>query len=217
MAKITAIETDKRSPIRVKIHLDGEFAFNLTRLAAAWLKVGQELTEDKIAALQTADERERAYQQALVFLSYRPRSASEIRQNLRKHAFPETVIEPTLERLEAERLSDDRQFARVWVENRNTHRPRSRRALTLELRRKGIPEAAAQASLKDLDDETLAYQAGLKKGRRMESLEWAEFRRKMSDFLARRGFSYSVLAPVVARLWNEAHAEQHLFEDEESL
>lgn len=215
MTKITAIESQKRDPNRVNIHLDGEYAFSLSRIVAAWLKVGQELSEEKIASLKAEDARERALQQAMLFLSYRARSESEIRQNLRKHEIPEEIIEQTLKRLRANRLADDNQFARMWVENRNTFRPRSRRALTIELRQKGIQEDAAQSALADVDEEALAYSAGLKKARRLEVLEWNEFRKKLSEFLARRGFPYSVIAPVVSRIWNETHTEQHTFDDEE--
>ncbi len=92
------------------------------------------------------------------------------------------------------------------MENRSTFRPRSRRALAVELRQKGIPDDAVQAALTDVDEEALAYEAGLKRARRLEALEWNEFRTKLSEFLARRGFPYSVVAPVVSRLWTETHA-----------
>ena len=51
MAKITAIVSQKGDPDRVNIHLDGEYAFGLAKIIAAWLKVGQELGEEKIASL----------------------------------------------------------------------------------------------------------------------------------------------------------------------
>jgi regulatory protein len=215
MAKITAIESQKRDPDRVSIYLDGEYAFGLERLVAAWLTVGQELGEDKIAALKTADASERSYQQALLFLSFRARSEAEIRQNLRKHDVPEDVIEQTLERLRENRLADDSQFARAWVENRNSFRPRGRRALAAELRQKGLTDEIASSALAGLNEEALAYEAGMKKARRFEATEWQEFRRKLSDFLARRGFPYSVIAPVVSQIWNETHPEPHIIDDEE--
>lgn len=123
MRTITAIEVQKKDPNRVNLYLDGEFAFGLARIVAAWLKVGQRLDDEKLAALQVEDARERAYQQAMLFLSYRARSEREICRNLHKHEVPEAVIEETLERLRRERLADDDQFARMWVENRNTFRP----------------------------------------------------------------------------------------------
>ena len=167
MKKITAIEVQKRTPNRVNIHLDGQFAFGLARIVAAWLQVGQELSEEKIEQLQLEDARERAYQQAMLFLSYRARSESEIRQNLRKHEIPEPVIEQTLERLRQDGLANDDQFARMWVENRSTFRPRSRRLMAMELRQKGLGNEAVAAAIEHVDDEALAYEAGLKRVSRL--------------------------------------------------
>ena len=130
----------------MNIHLDGEFAFGLARIVAAWLGVGQELSEEKIEQLQAEDARERAFQQAMLFLSYRARSESEIRQNLRKHEIPEQVIEQTLERLRQDGLANDNQFAQAWVENRSTFRPRSRRMMAMELRQKGLDDEAVASA-----------------------------------------------------------------------
>lgn len=222
MKKITAIKIQKKNPKRVNIYLDGEFAFGLARITAAWLQTGQTLDEGKIAKLQAEDSRERALQQALLFLSYRARSEAEIRQNLRKHDYPELVIEETLERLRRDRLADDKNFARAWVENRNTFRPRGRRALTMELRQKGIEDSTIESVLEGQDEDALAYEAGLQKAGKLKSaalnrrdsknsLDWNEFRKKVSEFLARRGFAYPVIAPVVKRLWDETNevGEQH--------
>lgn len=215
MKKITAITAQKHKPDRVNIFLDGEFAFGLTRITAAWLKTGDVLSEEKIVKLQAADTRERAYQQALLYLSYRARSEKEIRQNLRKHEIPEEIIEETLERLKSSRLADDNQFAQMWVENRSTFRPRSKRALEIELRQKGLNHEAIQASLSEVDEDALAYEAGLKRATRFKGQEWNEFRKKLSEFLARRGFSYSTIAPIVTRIWNETSANAQKYEDED--
>lgn len=215
MKKITVIEVQKRTPNRVNIHLDGEFAFGLARIVAAWLRVGQELSEEKIEQLQAEDARERAFQQAMLFLSYRARSESEIRQNLRKHEVPGPVIEQTLERLRQDGLANDNQFARAWVENRSAFRPRSRRMMAMELRQKGLTDEAVFSAIESVDDEALAYEAAQKKVARYKGLEWNDFRKKLSDFLARRGFSYSVVAPVVTRIWNEAHNSEQHYEEED--
>jgi len=208
MKKITAIVVQKRNPNRVNIHLDGEFAFGLARITAAWLRTGQELDEKKIEQLQAEDAKERALQQALLFLGYRARSESEIRKNLQKHEIPESVIEETLERLRNDKLVDDSQFAQTWVENRSTFRPRSRRMLAMELRQKGLDDESMQSALEDVDDETLAYEAAQKRAPRFKELEWIEFRKKLTGFLARRGFSYSVITPVVSRIWKETRPEE---------
>lgn len=221
MKKITAIVVQKKNPNRVNIYLDGEFAFGVARITAAWLKNGEELSDERIAKLLVDDTREWAYQQSLLYLSYRVRSEKEIQQNLRKHEISEEVIEETLQRLRGAGLANDNEFAQAWVENRNTFRPRSKRALTVELRQKGLDDEAIQASLSEVDEDALAYAAALKRAPRFKELEWAEFRKKLSEFLARRGFTYSVVAPIVSKIWDETHAEKprqtgsRPYEDEE--
>lgn len=215
MKKITAITAQKKNPNRVNIYLDGEFAFALARITAAWLKIGDILNDEKIASLQAEDSKERALQQALLFLSYRARSEKEIRQNLLKHEYSEDVIEITLQRLRDTGLANDNDFARAWVENRNTFRPRSRRALTMELRQKGLDEETVKSAVSNVDESALAYDTARKRAPRFQGLEWSEFRKKLSEYLARRGFPYSVIAPVVTQIWNEAHAEETHYEDED--
>jgi len=204
MRTITAIEPQRKNPRRVNVYLDGEFALGLSSLVAAWLKVGQTLAEEKIASLQAEDEQESAYQKALHFLSYRPRSTAEVRQNLNKHNVPESLIEATLERLQRSGLVNDEAFARAWVENRSEFRPRSKLALKMELRRKGLDDELIQSVLVEgVDEESLALQAARKYVRRLAGLERSEFRVKLSGFLSRRGFSYSTIAPVVSQVWQE--------------
>jgi regulatory protein len=204
MRKITAIEPQKKNPQRVNVYLDGDFAFGLARFTAAWLTVGQELDEEKAAALQANDAREVTYQKALHFLSFRPRSSEEVRQNLRKRGCDEALTEETVSRLQNAGLLNDESFAQAWVENRNTFRPRSKSALRMELRRKGLDEDVIQSVLdRDVDEEALAYEAARKQARRYAGLEWPGFRQKLGGFLARRGFSYTILAPVVSKVWEE--------------
>lgn len=216
MKKITAITAQKKKRNRVNIYLDGEFAFGLAAIVAGWLRVGQELDEKKIEQLQAEDAKERALQQALLYLSYRARSESEIRKNLKKHEIPETVIEETLERLRRDGLVNDGQFAQAWVENRSTFRPRSRRMMAMELRQKGLDDESMRSALEEVDDEALAYEAAQKRAPRFKDLEWNEFRKKLSGFLARRGFPYSVVAPTVSQVWDEIQAEEQNIKKEDT-
>ncbi len=216
--KITALRLQKRNPKRVNVFLDGEFAFGLSRVVAAWLSVGQELSAEKIAALQAEDAVEVAYQRALRFLSYRPRTSVEVRRNLEKHDVPAEVAEAVLQRLRDNRLLDDAAFARAWVENRVAFRPRSLKSLRQELRQHGVSAEVAEAVLQEatLSEDDLAYRAGQRRLRRFSGLPWEEFRRKMGAYLARRGFSYAVASQAVQRLWDEAQSNLVHDEDEET-
>ncbi len=202
---ITALKVQQRNPRRVNVYLDGEFAIGLERVTAAWLKIGQEISEEKIAQLQAEDEGDKAYQHALKLFSYRPRAEAEVRKKLETRGVAESMITEVLERLRRSGLIDDARFARDWADNRSEFRPRSRRALEMEMRQRGLDNESITQAVADLDDDLLAYQAALKHSRRLNGLEWQFFRQKLTGFLARRGFSYEVIAPAVKRVWDENH------------
>ncbi len=206
--KVTALKVQKHHPNRVNVYLDNEFSFGLSRITAAWLQVGQELSRTKIAKLQADDQREVAYMQALRYLDYRPRSRAELRKNLEKHAIPGDVINDVFKRLERSGLVNDERFAKDWVENRSEFRPRSRRALAFELHQRGLDDSAIEKALEGLNEEALAYQAAAKQARRFAGLQLRDFNNKLGSFLSRRGFSYEVIKHVVAKVWNEMQGKE---------
>lgn len=213
---ITALTAQKRNPQRINVYLDGEFAFGLTRLVAAWLAVGQKISDEKIAQLKAEDTREKAYQQALNLLNYRARSEAEIRQKL-KGKTSEEVIQATIDRLSQAGLLDDQRFAQEWVENRSEMHPRSRRALAFELRKRGVNPEAAQQALSQLDEPALALQAAQQQARKYQGLDWPTFRQKMYAFLARRGFNYEHSAEAARQAWASLHAEDYPSDEDSSL
>ncbi len=217
MARITAIETQKRNPARVNIHLDGDYAFSLTAIVASGLRVGLELEPIKIKSLLADDAVETAYHKVARLIDRRTRSEAEIRQYLLRQKTPGDVLERTLIRLRKNDLADDGRFAQAWIDNRGAFRPRSRRALTWELRRKGVPAETIESVVSPLDDADLAYQAGLKQAGRLRGSPWGDFRRKLYAYLGRRGFASDVIGPAIARLWSETTAGQPPFENEETV
>jgi regulatory protein len=205
---ITAITAQKRDKKRVNIFFDGEFAFGISRIVAAWLQVGQNLTDEQISKLISEDQDEVAYQRAIKLITYRDRSIAEIRQSLHQKQIPEEIIENVINRLGENGLLDDKRFANLWIENRNEFRPRSHRMLALELRKKGISEDIISQVLENTTaDEELAHKAAQKQIRRYMTLEWQEFRRKLGSFLARRGFSYETVDLTVHQIWAEYRSE----------
>jgi regulatory protein len=201
--KITALKYQKKNPDRVSVYLDGRFAFGVPAIVAARLKLEQLLSDAEIAALQAEGEEDKAYNRALDYLSYRPRSRREIEIYLQKREVAEDLIEAVVGRLERAGLLDDEAFAHFWVENRERFRPRGLRALRYELRTKGVSEEIINQALEAVDAGESAYRSAEKKARQLRGLERATFYRKMIDFLSRRGFAYEVAREVTDRYWGE--------------
>jgi regulatory protein len=204
--RVTALKVQSRNKARVNVYLDGQFAFGLAKIEAARLRVGQELDEAALARVRKADEVEQAYERALKLLATRPRSEAEVRRRLREHEVAESVVEEVLVRLRRAGLADDGAFANYWVENRAEFRPRSKRALLIELKRKGVVGDALEEALVGVNDAEAAYQVAAQRARRLRTLPRLEFRRKLGQFLARRGFDYETIEPILERVWTEMQA-----------
>ncbi len=213
--RITALRFQKQNKERVNVYLDGRFAFALPALEAAKLRKGQELSDEEIERLQALDAEAKAYARALRFLSYRPRSEAEIRRYLQRRQVDQPLIERVIERLHGAGYLDDAVFARFWVENRQQFSPRSMRAVQQELRRKGVaPEVIEEALQQGQgDEEETAYQLLSSRLHRWRGLDRATFWRRGGSYLARRGFSYEVIEPVLQRLWERMQAGREALDD----
>jgi regulatory protein len=167
------------------------------------LKAGQELPEDRVAALLKASGDEKCYNAALRYLGYRPLSESEMRQKLARRGFDEDCIGATIGRLREKGLMDDAEFARFWKDNRQSFGPRSRWLIGQELKQKGVPQEAIDSVLDDVDDSENAYNLGRIKAKLLKDCDYETFRRRLGDHLKRRGFGYGVIINTIERLWKE--------------
>ncbi len=201
--KVTAIKQQSRNKTRVNVYLDGQFTMGLVKIVAARLAIGQALDAAALEQLQKDDEVEQAYERALTFLGPRPRSEAEVRRRLQTAKVPAEAVTAVLERLNRAGLVNDQAFANYWVDNRSTFRPRSKRLLQAELRQKGLSDEALQSALGEVDDAGAAYAIAKQRSRRLSGLEFVEFKRKLGAFLARRGFDYDTIEPIVERVWKE--------------
>ena len=204
MTKITAIRAG-RGRQRVNVFLDGKFAFSLEAEVAVkeGLQSGQELSSSQIEALIRSDHFHRCLNAAIHYLSYRPRSESEIRERLQRRGFGGDSIEAVIARLKEQGLVNDVAFAQFWKDNRESFSPRSQWLTKLELRRKGVATAIIDQIVDEVDDTDNAYRAALGKARSLPLSDYQGFRRRLGDYLKRRGFGYGVINHTVERIWQE--------------
>ena len=204
MGIITALRLNARKK-QVRVFVDSLFAFSIANELAVVnrLQVGQSLSADRIEELKKADLSQNCMEAAVHYLSYRPRSESEVRQRLRRRGFDSRTVEEVIAKLKDRRLIDDVAFSEYWRNNRLSFSPRSARLINLELRQKGVAAETANEAVGDLNDENSVYEAGLRRARRLTALDYEDFRSRLYDYLVRRGFSYEKIKHAVDRLWQE--------------
>ncbi|MFC2004529.1 RecX family transcriptional regulator, partial [Chloroflexota bacterium] len=165
MRKITALRTGRGRGKRLNIFLDGKFAFSLEAEVAAKerLQVEQVLSAEQIEALARSDHFQRCLNSAHHYLSYRPRSESELREKLNQRGFDGDTQQAVITRLKEQGLVDDLAFAQFWKDNRESFNPRSRGLTKLELRRKGLADDIIEQVVATIDDDDSAYRVALNK------------------------------------------------------
>jgi regulatory protein len=210
MKKVTAIRARRRQGKRVNVFLDGRLAFSLEAEVARKenLEVGQELSEDKIEALAGADLSHRCFNTALRYLGYRLRSEAELRQRLNRRGFDGDNVEAAIFRLKEQGLVDDLAFAQFWKDNRESFSPRSRWLTRQELKQKGVADDVIEQVVTGVVDEDSAYRAALSRARSLPCSDYQSFRRRLGEYLRRRGFGYRVINYTVERLWQEVGKQQ---------
>lgn len=202
--EITLVQLQKKNKDRVNIHLDGHFAFGLTKILAAGLHTGMYISDEQVKALKEKDTFETAYTRALSYIAFKARTTEEVRKKLLEVDFSPEVVEKTLERLQYSGFLQDTQFALNWVENRTVFKPRGRKLLRLELQRKGLEQEAIESSMENLPTEDeMAFKAAEIYSHRLQNLEWKKFRDRLSGFLLRRGFNYTTTNSTVTKIWQD--------------
>ena len=148
---------------------------------------------------------QRASAAAVRYLSFRPRSESEVRARLARQ-YPEHIIDHVVRRLNEINYLDDADFAEAWKSSRRSLKPKSAYAIRRELIAKGVSQEIAESATTDLDDDSSAYDAGSKFSRRLRDSDYPEFHRRLGAHLYRRGFNASVIRKTTGLLWDEVQS-----------
>ena len=151
-----------------------------------------------------------ARQICLRLLTIEPRSRSQLVEALRRQHIPGPAAAAVLDRFTEAGLIDDPAFARAWVESRHHGRGLSRRALSAELRRRGVADQDVHDAIELVDDDREAATA-----RRLIAGKVRATRgqppvarvRKLMGVLARKGYGAALAYRVVREALEAEGAE----------
>lgn len=122
---------------------------------------------------------------AFHFLSFRSRSEKEMRDYLEKKQTSTPDVEATIDKLKELDFINDDKFAKEFIAARSHNKPKGKKALMIELARKGI-----RIENIEIDEKELAAKA----------LEKKSFKSKehMQRFLYSRGFSWDTILGIMS-------------------
>jgi regulatory protein len=155
---------------------------------------------------QREDPEAAALEICLRLLTAAPRTRAQLDEALRRRGVPSQAADAALDRLAGAGLIDDAAFARAWVDTRHRGRGLARRALTAELRQRGVDEGDVRAAISDLRTEQEAAAA-----RRLVEAKLAATRgrplatrmRRLTGLLARKGYPAGMAYRVIREVLEE--------------
>jgi regulatory protein len=150
---------------------------------------------------RTDDPGERARQVCLRLLTLAPRTRAQLADALRKRGVPDDTADEVLSRFEDVGLIDDAAFARAWVESRHYSRGLAGRALSAELKQRGVAADEIRAAI----DERLGPDAEVSAARRLIDRKLESTRglppeqrtRRLAGMLARKGYPAGLAFRVI--------------------
>jgi regulatory protein len=134
------------------------------------------------------------YERALDMLEARSRGVTELRRLLIKKGEPEADVDAAIERLQANGVLNDANFARQLTRSKALGPGHSRRRIQQELSKRGVPkEISAEAIEEVFEDEGVDEAASIekvarKKLRMLAKVDAPTKKRRLYAFLARRGY-----------------------------
>src|SRR6056297_222051 len=198
--KITDIKVKKNKINRRKLYIDHELFIEIDDVIISELDlyIGKEVTNELLEKIQQKEALTKAKNDAIRFLSYRPRSEWEISNKLKNKKYPIFIIEETIYWLKEKNLINDRQFSLMWIKDRLTNKPLGKLRIRKELYNKGIDSDIIESTVnsffkKNEDELELAYQL-IKRRRNSLRLKNVQLEpQKIIKLLKNRGFSYYVI------------------------
>jgi regulatory protein len=147
-----------------------------------------------------ADPAETARQICLRLLTAGPRTRAQLATALRKRRIPDDVADAVLSRFAEVGLIDDAAFARAWVDTRHHGRGLARRALSAELRQRGVAADEVRTAVGSLGPQDEAAMARQLIARRVVATRGRPLParvRHLVGVLARKGYPAGLAYQVV--------------------
>jgi regulatory protein len=136
----------------------------------------------------------------LRLLALRPRTRAELATALRQRGIDDAVVTEVLARYGEVGMVDDQAFARAWVSSRHHGRGLAKRALAVELRRKGVDSETVGHALEELHPDTEAATARALVDRKLRTERGGATEallRRLVGMLARKGYPPGLAVRVV--------------------
>jgi len=181
------------------IDLGFGFGIDLENFVVLGLKEGKEYSQEEINEIVKKAQFQKTLDKLLRFATLRPRSKREIKNWLKKKKIHESLNDSLFKKLKRLDLLDDEKFAKWWIDQRLSFKPRGKRALKYELFQKGIDKQIIEKILNEskIDETKIAKELLEKNAYKWKKYKGYKEKQKKSQFLARKGISWDSIKKLI--------------------
>jgi len=196
--KISKIEIQKKNSDRCSIFINGKFKFGLPKdlVIKYGLYEGDEITEQEINKILQSSEKLKIMSRACKILHYRQRSVQELRSRLLSIGYDVLLVDDVIDVLVTDNTLDDERFARAFVNDYTSLKPKGNRFIINELTKKGIDKETI-VRLLDMRNEEQLIRAYIEKQARNLDVHDRKDRQKLLRRLLNRGFTSSLVYDII--------------------
>lgn len=205
MPTVTKIERQKHNNERVSVFIDGEYSFSVSDeiIIQYGIAVGMNVNSLPLKEITEEDEYKRALSSAFKHMSVSEKTEKQIVTHLLRKEFSQAVTQRVITRLKELNYIDDLTFAKNFVEHTSG---KGKRAVIFKLREKGVPDSIINEVIANMSEDSQlesAIELLKKQLPKLSKYEGYEKKRRLNDFLLRRGFDWSVAAEAIEKCLEE--------------
>ncbi len=205
MAKITAIELQKKDKERCNLFLDGNFFAGVSNetIIKNHLKVGMELDEKKLGEILHESEKQKALSKSLDYISKAIKTRKQVKEYLQGKGYLDEIVFYVLDKLTEYGFVNDKEYAVRYIEAYS--KTQGKKLIEFKLMQKGVRKEDIAFAFEEtegkIDNFENVYALAIKhlKGKERTRENYA----KTYRFLAGKGYLYEDIERAISKIREE--------------
>jgi len=204
LTKVTKIQAQKRQG-RYNIFLDGEYAFPVgeSTLIDFRLTKDMELTDAQVTLIKNKENTNKAYGDAVNYLSYELRTEKEIKDYLYKKEYTTPTIMDVMDKLRQLNYLDDSAYAQSFINTQLRISANGPKIIEQKMYKKGVPDDIIKQKMSEVDQDILlenATEFAQKQARKTSRASFKNQLIKLRQNLYSKGFSIEITNQAIESL-----------------
>lgn len=199
---ITEISVQKKNKKRCNIYVDGSFSCALDSFTVLKynLKVGQEITTERLEELSFESEKDKALSYAFDYISKYFKTEKQLKDKLYEKGYMRPVVDYVMEKVKEYGYVNDERYVKAYIESNG--KKKGTKLLKYELKGKGVSDEILNEIKRDERSEKAACKAFAEKFFSKNEMT-KENVRKLYQRLYARGFSYDIVSETLDSIRSE--------------